>query len=414
MSQFDMSASIDSFSSQISEAHSEELINRVTNSESDRFLSEWRRSAKQESTPQTHLENSNSTQQDRSTTSQHLQPEDLRFPEGNIHVLLADHNGRIVEGNVCSQAMSLFSPVWKQLVVNVLKHNVAKTEDEPTGNELLLFNELKDQQGAEYLDFTADEIIAIWILLNIAHMNTRSVPRNEMQYKELLNMAVLIHKYDCLAQVEVFHKGWLADQEFQVYRDGMENWLFIAWVFGRNQAFEGLADKLVVEMKISGEGTAITATGGTLEEPIPLGIIESIHQVRLVMISRLLDIWYGYINSLLRNGSLLCRHGEVMCDNLAHGSLTKAMSNLDLYPQKNASQISSSIDELRSKLISNRLNVLPSHNPAHQSLQVPLGSNREDDRASYDEHSESDFGDASSTHGKCSDHSSWHRCGMAR
>jgi hypothetical protein len=67
-----------------------------------------------------------------------------------------------------------------------------------------------------------------------------------------------------------------------------------------------------MEMKIDDNGTAITATGGKLENPIPLGIVESILQVRLLTIQRLLDIWYGYIDSLLANRSLLCRHGEMM------------------------------------------------------------------------------------------------------
>jgi hypothetical protein len=48
-------------------------------------------------------------------------------------------------------------------------------------------------------------------------------------------------------------------------------------------------------------------------------------------------------------------------DNLAHGSLTKTMSDLGLNPQNKASQISSSVEELRKKLIKIRVNVLPSH-----------------------------------------------------
>jgi hypothetical protein len=89
--------------------------------------------------------------------------------------------------------------------------------------------------------------------------------------------------------------------------------------------------------------------------------IESILQVRLDTIQRLLDIWYGYIDELLKGDSIFCKHGEAMCDNLAHGSLSKAMSNFDLYPVKTASEINISINELRENLVNIRANVLPSH-----------------------------------------------------
>jgi hypothetical protein len=270
-----MSSSFDTIAPYVDddELVSEELLNRVTNSESNEFLQEMRKPAMKVSEKPTTKQNLLLLKQTKPSPSSLSKPEDFMFPESNMSIRVTGPDGTVIQGRVCSQVMSLFSPVWRRLVLNISDNDSKTHRNLRVENELFHFDDADDQHGDGCLDFTADNHGALQILLNIAHLNTRAVARKELEYKDLLNMAELIHKYDCLSRVEIFHKGWLAGQEFQAHRDGMENWLFIAWVFSRRQVFKDLAEKLVAEISISCLGTPVTATGSPLKGPFPDGII---------------------------------------------------------------------------------------------------------------------------------------------
>jgi hypothetical protein len=51
--------------------------------------------------------------------------------------------------------------------------------------------------------------------------------------------------YDCVDLVQPWFESWLAEEETQSKVVGQEEWLSIAWVFGREEIFESLAKYLV-------------------------------------------------------------------------------------------------------------------------------------------------------------------------
>jgi hypothetical protein len=199
-----------------------------------------------------------------------LSEHSFSFHGGDVEILFYLH-GRLAVGSVCSQAMMLASPVWAKLVKapakssNIRQQLVSLDHDyEPDQHE--------EQQKAR-LDFRGDDAETLLILLNIAHLKFKDVPRKELPFKKLLNMAVLCHKYHCLSLVFIFAPGWLAGEEFQPLRDHHENWLFIAWVFGRDHVFESLGEKLVREVSIGPDGVLLTGCGMEFGEFIPQGIL---------------------------------------------------------------------------------------------------------------------------------------------
>lgn len=180
--------------------------------------------------------------------------EDFEFPGGDISVQLTDENGTLMKGKVCSQSMSLACPTIKNLVFPQ-----TQKENEPA-------------EPAAELDFSKDDAASLLILLNIIHLKFRSVPRRELTYPKLLAMARICEKYSCVSLVEVFLPDWLDGEEYESDQDNRENWLYIAYVFGRKEIFLSLAGRLVKEVTVS-DGKLLTRTSKKFVGPMPEKII---------------------------------------------------------------------------------------------------------------------------------------------
>ena len=125
---------------------------------------------------------------------------------------------------------------------------------------------------AKSIDFTDDSAEARLILLRIAHCQFSKIPLR-LESGMILDMAVLCDKYDCVGLVKPWLDMWLVDEWSQYDRPGNEQWLFIAWVFGREQIFEALARKLQREMTADDCGEGLTSTGESFPSLMPPDII---------------------------------------------------------------------------------------------------------------------------------------------
>jgi len=94
---------------------------------------------------------------------------------------------------------------------------------------------------------------ALLLLLNIVHLKFKGIPTT-LPYHQLLNVAVLVDQYNCRDLVRPWLNMWLADEEKESKAPEHENWLFIAWAFGREKVFEDLAMKMVEDIVISDGG----------------------------------------------------------------------------------------------------------------------------------------------------------------
>ena len=98
------------------------------------------------------------------------------------------------------------------------------------------------------VDFRDDDGEALLLLLRIAHHQYNDIPTT-LAYKTLLNVAVLCDCYSYVELVEPWLSQWLSDEQKSSKEAEHENWLFIAWVFGRDKVFSDLAAKMVLRLR---------------------------------------------------------------------------------------------------------------------------------------------------------------------
>ncbi|CAG8954709.1 hypothetical protein HYFRA_00004632 [Hymenoscyphus fraxineus] len=258
---------------------------------------------------------------------------DFEFPGGDIRIRVSRKDDTTFEGKVCSQSMGLGGPVFKNMVFKP-----SENENEPP-------------KVVDELDFTEDDAATLLIILNIIHLKFRSVPRRELSYRKLLAMAQICDKYNCVPLVELFLSGWLDGEDYEPNYDNRENWLYIAYVFGRDETFATLAVNMVKNATV-GEDQLLTRTSKMFVDPMPEGILESIKTTRAAVIQALLDVWYEYTNSYMDKYTTICKEGNKKCDAMAWGSIVFALKDQGLWPEKKATDISMSINELASNLLS--------------------------------------------------------------
>ncbi|KAH6663096.1 hypothetical protein B0J14DRAFT_684830 [Halenospora varia] len=160
-------------------------------------------------------------------------------PEGDRRVLV-NYGGEVATGLVSSHALRMASPVWKKFVnppwkpvrVIAVKSTVEEVSQEEsaedqnsaavnmeannrkrkraeidTANNSHRYPE-NEENSVSPLDFREDDSDALLILFVIAHARFKYVPQRFMADAELLNLAILCEKYQCLNLVVPFLKCW--------------------------------------------------------------------------------------------------------------------------------------------------------------------------------------------------------------
>jgi hypothetical protein len=178
------------------------------------------------------------------------------FRTGNVRLKARDSNSREpVIGSVSSDAMVLASHVWKKFLFPPW---------EGAGGAVSL--------AEKEIDCSEDDPVALLILLNIAHLQFRSIPAT-LSYKDLYNVAILCDQYDCAQLVQPWIEKWLQDERARAMSEGI-GWLFIAWVFGRDAVFRTLAAHVVKEVQTNAEGQCLDTSGNLIPSNyLPPGIL---------------------------------------------------------------------------------------------------------------------------------------------
>lgn len=182
-------------------------------------------------------------------------PNPFEFPGADTKIEV-NYKGKKVIGKVSGDALSRASPVWKNFVTPPWQKN--DTSD------------FKSDRPP--IDFLEDDTQALLLLLNIAHLQFRRVP-DELGYFELYQIAILSDQYQCVELLYPWIGRWFANEELESKKDGQEGWLFIAWVFGRDDTFKALTSRLVLNAQKDTDGSLLLAHAYKLPEIMPIGII---------------------------------------------------------------------------------------------------------------------------------------------
>lgn len=126
------------------------------------------------------------------------------------------------------------------------------------------------------LDCTEDDPHAILLLLRIAHLQFKHIPAT-LDFHTLFEVARLCDYYDCIMLVKPWLSSWLKNEEQESVIRGQEGWLFIAWVFGREDVLLTLAKRVLwtAETNHSAECVLETSNGvkQAFEIPMPLDLV---------------------------------------------------------------------------------------------------------------------------------------------
>jgi hypothetical protein len=115
-------------------------------------------------------------------------------------------------------------------------------------------------------------------------------------------------------------------------------WLFIAWVFGWDDAFKYVATGLVRNLELGDNihsADPQTAFGeGVRQSPMPLGNLKNILSVRVETIRKLLDIPYSLVAKFKNNKNELCQVGSCpdcpACGALMYDSVLRGLGKRNL------------------------------------------------------------------------------------
>jgi hypothetical protein len=178
------------------------------------------------------------------------------FSTGNVRLKARDPISKeLVIGSVSSDALVLASHVWKKFLF--------PPWGEGAGTAPVAEKEI---------DCSEDDPVALLILLNIAHLQFRSIPAT-LSYKDLYNVAILCDQYDCVQLVQPWLEKWLQDERVRSMSEGI-GWLFIAWVFGRDREFRNLAAQMARDVQTNEEGQCLDSNGKLIDlKYMLLGII---------------------------------------------------------------------------------------------------------------------------------------------
>ena len=209
-----------------------------------------------------------------------VEPSDIR--------LKVSYKGEPVTAHVSSSAMSFASPVWNKFIFPPWKpmavQDPTTTYDSTPAakkSKVTFKVKIKDRGvlPVEEVDFSDDNGEALLILLRIAHLRFHDTPTT-LPYETLLQVAKLCDQYQCIDLVRPWLSQWLADEEQSSRTFGQENWMFIAWVFGREKVYERLAEDLVLDLKPVNDSVYRTSKWSNdmreINHPMPPGTVGKI------------------------------------------------------------------------------------------------------------------------------------------
>ncbi|CZR54653.1 uncharacterized protein PAC_04537 [Phialocephala subalpina] len=293
------------------------------------------------------------------------------FPSGDIRVRLKLEDETQVIGRISSHAMSLASPVWKNFAY-------------PPWNAA-------DSGPVEELDFTEDDPNALLLLLQVIHFEFAPVKEQKPGTDQIYQLAILCDKYDCVHLVGPWLDDWLEKAEsidvvrhhtyllLKRFRGGdnnsackevdSEKWLFIAWVFGKQEIFEQTAKNKLLRACTNEEGQLLTFKNELAPEAMPPDVLKQILSLRLAALEKLLDIVYRRVRGFADNKEIHCPREGVdknrkACDAIIYGSLIRGLELVDLQSTRDLQDIKFSINQVSSKIKNLEIHSL---NPFHES-----------------------------------------------
>ncbi|TVY48572.1 hypothetical protein LCER1_G008236 [Lachnellula cervina] len=226
---------------------------------------------------------------------------------------------------------SISRPVWHKFVYPPFSEVLADQKEE-TGQVL----QGDSKPTIADIDFKDDDGEALLLLLRVAHFKFADIP-SKLSFERLLNVAILCDEYDCVNLVRPWLSKWFAykdvTEDSVAPEEGHEDYLFIAWVFGRQEIFNKLAKKLLLEVEIA-QGKrleCLTSSKAKLSQLIPQGLADNFLKIRRETITKLLEV-YSRIPYEFEDKK--CLQGKEECNIMMYGTVMLALMELGAFHKK--------------------------------------------------------------------------------
>ncbi|CAN9482012.1 unnamed protein product [Alternaria alternata] len=296
--------------------------------------------------------------EDRHIDISELQPTIVLDDSGDATLLVGTDSAALQPVQVSSTAMTLASPVWKDM-----------------------FERHRKANGAIEVPLRDDEIDALYIALRIAHLRFHEIPRKDgLTIDALLELAVVCARYDIVKLVRPFLDlyGWA--QCHYPDTDAGERcdpaWFYVAWTFGYKDSFQRLTRFIVKKIGLDEDGNAIMDDGQKLPKYMPPGLLARMMEIRETTISAMLDILYDILDDIIH--VFVCQvdeSWEPKCRATVLGSFISFLLENDLYPaRRTASETPFSIQKLYDLASSAQILTLESHDYREMAMCVRRSS----------------------------------------
>jgi hypothetical protein len=129
---------------------------------------------------------------------------------------------------------------------------------------------------APEVELPHDDPTSISLILIIAHLKFYDLPVT-LSMDELYQLAMTCDKYDTVAVVRLFLQSWVQlYQALTIYhKHGNEKCMSIAYVFGHETEFCGLANHLGRTIFTNAEGRYITKSSAMLDGDFPPELVDT-------------------------------------------------------------------------------------------------------------------------------------------
>lgn len=127
--------------------------------------------------------------------------------------------------------------------------------------------------GFREVDFGDDDFLAMSTIVDILHLQHDRVPPC-ISFAQLRETALLCDKYDLVRSVGLWPAMWAKQYLDRIEKKGFEDWLLVASIFKRKEAFTRITRHLILNSKIDATtGELVTADGWPFTEGVSSTIL---------------------------------------------------------------------------------------------------------------------------------------------
>ncbi|EPS45129.1 hypothetical protein H072_889 [Dactylellina haptotyla CBS 200.50] len=254
----------------------------------------------------------------------------ISFGKDCDHIVRLESSEHIAEYLVTSAVLQLASPVWARCI-------------RPTGFAALEQGILND---IEYpvLKLYDDDFECLTFLFRIIHFQTTNVPKL-LTYPQLRKMAIICDKYNCWPALQGWKNTWFDDWIPYATEPGYEDWLFIAAQgdYAAHSKMQALKGFLIQESgTLSGCRSYFMRYLGDKSykvscELLPQPVMDSLWLKRRNAIEEIVTQLRSFASFITNPqdtsdniNAFFCK--DVICRDLALGSLYRSLKEMELWP----------------------------------------------------------------------------------